>query len=121
MTTRVFKRKGQKHKGSLSVSLSFYMHAEAVQVARALDKIKARAAINGESFSSLVGAILIDASKWRWTMPTKPAFNAMSLALAGMRCKAPAPRRGDGATCRRERMARSPYCWQHSDKYERKP
>lgn len=66
MTTRVFKRKGQPSKRSVSVSLSFRTNAEAVQVARALDKIKARAAMNGQTFSSLVGSVLIDASQWKW-------------------------------------------------------
>ena len=60
--TRTFKRKGQSTSRSLTLSLSFKSVREAKAVARALDMLKAHAAIMGHTFSTRLAAVLIGAA-----------------------------------------------------------
>lgn len=61
--TRVYKRKGQTTPRSVTISLSYRTAKEAQRVAKALDRMKSKAACLGVTLSDLVGRTLHEAAK----------------------------------------------------------
>lgn len=61
--TRVFARRGQRKRTSITISLSLTSEKDARRVAKALDRIKADAAYNGRTFSQTLAQMIVQEAR----------------------------------------------------------